>query len=72
MPDVGEKETLAISNAIDLASFDEMFVVTATTSPQSGKVKNDVEPPSGVRLAWLASRVGSPASGTVSSIQPRP
>ena len=59
-------------NAIDLVSANDMFDVTATTIPRSGNVMNDVELPSMVRLAWPAIRVGSPASGTVSSIQPRP
>lgn len=50
----------AILSAIDLVSANEVFDVTATTIPRSGHVMNDVEPPSKVRLAWLASRVGSP------------
>jgi hypothetical protein len=61
-----------MSNALDLVSANEMFDVTATTSPRSGNVMNDVVPPSNVRLAWLASRVGSPASGNVSIVHPRP
>jgi hypothetical protein len=52
----------AIPNAIDFVSFPEMFVVTATTIPRWGKVRNDVEPPSKVRLAWPAIRVGAPPS----------
>ena len=59
-------------SAIDFVSANEMFDITATTIPRSGNVKNDVEAPSMVRLAWPANRVGSPASSTVSSIQPRP
>src|SRR5262245_22738515 len=50
----------------------DVFDVAATTMPRSGNVRNDVEAPSRLRLAWLARRVDSPASGTLSSIHPSP
>ena len=62
----------AILDAIERVPAREMFDVTATTSPRPGKVMNEVDPPTGVRLECPAIRVGSPASATVSSIQPRP
>jgi len=43
--------------AIDFMSANEMFELTATTIPRSGNVRNDVDAPSMVRLAWLASGV---------------
>src|SRR5688500_4269098 len=59
-------------NAIGHKDASDVFDITATTSPRSGNVKNEVELPSMVRLAWCAARVGLPASGKVSSVQPRP
>ena len=39
----------AIFNASDERVRERVFVVTATTSPRSGKVMNDVEPPMRIR-----------------------
>ena len=59
-------------NAISLVIALAMFAVTATTIPRAGNVMNDVVPPFRLRLAWCTIRVGSPASVTSSTIQPRP
>ena len=47
----GSANACAMPSAIDFTSLPEMFVITATTMPRSGNVRNDVEPPSNVRLA---------------------
>jgi len=62
----------AILSAISLVMPLAMFAVTATTSPRSGNVMNDVVPPLKLRLAWWTIRVGCPATVTSSTIHPRP